>query len=546
MIDNFICGGLMKLRALFLLLISLSMFGQSVDKLPTLAEAMANWAWAVTNGEPAANVVATAHPIKQDFAKLDLALGTFGQVGAKYNGQKKGGGGEPWYYPNYERVGGPDFKLAKPVNSMPTSYVFMLNSKAVSAGLVPLKNTYNAETYKYPSAAGEDEFLFQELKDDRRVVESRLLAQGKESHRDRVCMFRYENKPEDALFVIAYFREDGERFVFEQTTTMVDKEGAIWRADAEPDDICSLDALMLCHTQEGPLLVMAWSAPEGANTFVLHGVDGQFKALPLDGMYYDPWEDRFFEQKMEVAEGVEEAFDGALKPSEIGEFVHRLTDPEEWDGAYGFKADPNGAYYHFGAFASDGDTSWDGMHYKELFTASSALAPQGNARYDAANLQNNKDFGGDRSLAWCEGVKGRGIGEHINMRITTQGHNSDDGIGFFALMIVNGYAKNQTVWKNNGRVKILRLYVGDKHWCDLHLVDTIKPQIFRLPEHLIITPDKLGKKVAIPAEWNPYDGLKTSAYQTDLSFEIIDVYPGDKFEDTCITGIALDGFSNVY
>jgi hypothetical protein len=132
------------------------------------------------------------------------------------------------------------------------------------------------------------------------VVESRLLAQGKESS-DRVCMFRYENKPKDALFVIAYLGADGERFVFELTTDNVEEEGATWRADADLDDICSLDVLMLCHTQEGPLMVVTWSAPEGTNTYVLHGANGKFKALPLDGMYYDPWENKFFEQKAEGA-----------------------------------------------------------------------------------------------------------------------------------------------------------------------------------------------------------------------------------------------------
>jgi hypothetical protein len=106
-------------------------------------------------------------------------------------------------------------------------------------------------------------------------------------------------------------------------------------------------------------------------------------------------------------------------------------------------------------------------------------------------------------------------------------------------MVVNGYAKNQTAWKNNSRVKAMKLYVGGKHWYDLNLKDVIKPQIFNL-EH-IIEPDKSGKKVATQAE-----GKKISTYQTDLSFEIVEVYPGDKFDDTCITGITLNGYSDVY
>jgi isocitrate dehydrogenase len=77
----------------------------------------------------------------------------------------------------------------------------------------------------------------------------------------------------------------------------------------------------------------------------------------------------------------------------------------------------------------------------------------------------------------------------------------------------------------------------------LNLKDVIKPQIFKL--ETTIEPDKLGKKVATPAQ-RTYEGKKISAYQTDLSFEIAEVYAGDKFDDTCITGIALNGYSKVY
>ena len=79
--------------------------------------------------------------------------------------------------------------------------------------------------------------------------------------------------------------------------------------------------------------------------------------------------------------------------------------------------------------------------------------------------------------------------------------------------------------RNNSRVKILRLYVGDKHWCDLHLADVLKPQLFRFPQHLNIHPNKSGKQVAPPAEWSEW-ASETPVYQTELSFEIVEVYPG--------------------
>ncbi|MDR3002343.1 MAG: hypothetical protein LBU89_13910 [Fibromonadaceae bacterium] len=156
-------------------------------------------------------------------------------------------------------------------------------------------------------------------------------------------------------------------------------------------------------------------------------------------------------------------------------------------------------------------TSWNVFgKYKGKFTTSSTLAPQGNIHYSAKNLES-----GNLQAAWCEGVDGNGIGEHINMNIEIKGKAQ-----FTSLMVVNGYAKNQTTWNNNARVKVFRLYVDGKYWSDLHLANIIKPQIFHFPSHLKIEPEE--------------------GHQVNLTFEILEVYPGVRFEDTCITGIALD------
>jgi hypothetical protein len=239
-----------------------------------------------------------------------------------------------------------------------------------------------------------------------------------------------------------------------------------------------------------------------------------------------------------AAEEASEPAGPAIVHPTISEFTRGCTANEAADcAAYQFMDDPNGTYYHFISYVSDGGSESDNISHEDAFTTSSTLAPQGKVRYDAANLQNNTSFGGDRSITWCEGVKGHGIGERVNMRITAQKfvlpHSENDAIWFSELMIVNGYAKNQTTFKNNSRAKILRLNVGGKHWADLHLKDVIKPQVFSLP---LIESNKAGKKIA---EGNPNDGIYGVTYQIDLSFEITEVYPGDKYEDTCITGIAL-------
>jgi hypothetical protein len=243
-------------------------------------------------------------------------------------------------------------------------------------------------------------------------------------------------------------------------------------------------------------------------------------------------------------------FGSSLAPAEIGEFVSPDNDAE--DDTYLYSADPNGKFFHFEGFVSQGDSQWDTFwKYEEEFTASSTLAPSGANRYGAENLRNDihrNEGGGIRATAWVEGAAGYGVGENVKMSVKTKAQleGKDDEINFRSLLIVNGYAKDAATWKNNSRVKILRLYVGDKHWCDLHLEDIIKPQIFDFPENLQIYPAKSGKQIPEKNRLDEDDNPKTLVYQTDLSFEIIEVYRGERFDDTCITGIALNVQGGIY
>jgi hypothetical protein len=142
-------------------------------------------------------------------------------------------------------------------------------------------------------------------------------------------------------------------------------------------------------------------------------------------------------------------------------------------------------------------------------TASSSLKPSGKMKYDAGNAHDL-----NLKTAWVEGVPGHGIGEYLTYvfenkspRITT-------------ILIYNGYVKSKAVWKNNSRVRSLKMYVNGKPYAVLQLKDTWACQSFDLGEKLGRTAD--GKDLV-------------------LKFEITDVYPGDKYEDTAITELFFDG-----
>ena len=153
-----------------------------------------------------------------------------------------------------------------------------------------------------------------------------------------------------------------------------------------------------------------------------------------------------------------------------------------------------------------GSCSWYCGGQIDSVTASSALGE----RYAAEKAH---DF--SIVTAWVEGVEGNGEGEYLCYsfpgtcpRITT-------------VLIHNGYVKNCDVWRDNGRVKKLLMYYNDEPYAILNLQDTMGLQSFDV--------GVLG-----------YED-KDSAPAWSIKFEILEVYPGKKYEDTAITEIYFDG-----
>ena len=172
--------------------------------------------------------------------------------------------------------------------------------------------------------------------------------------------------------------------------------------------------------------------------------------------------------------------------------------------------------------------------------ASSELASSSD-RYAAENLTRL-----ERNDTWAEGVEGSGIGESITYQDSMYWNisNAWDGLKYkewdsdgnltkrdkygcikdgykhyVEICIVNGYAKNQKTWEENGRIKRLLMYVEDEPYAYLELEDTIYPQYFLLP------PDDI--KVA-------------EGDEITFRFVIEDVYTGTTYEDTCLTGLVME------
>ena len=213
-----------------------------------------------------------------------------------------------------------------------------------------------------------------------------------------------------------------------------------------------------------------------------------------------------------------------------------------------------------------GDAVWSGLvtTYK-----ASSTHKKDSANYDAINLNNLYI-----ENCWCEGVSGNGIGETIEVNAfgscekvswgNSRGYEiledvedyllneyNYDNSGFYyhevdgkvyeekfpvitkdnisnyynkidQIAIINGYAKTPELWKNNGRVKKLKLTIDDNIEYILELEDTRDLQLFDINyKNEIVT-----KKI-------------------NLKFEILEVYPGEKYEDTCLTSLYLSGGTNI-
>lgn len=149
-------------------------------------------------------------------------------------------------------------------------------------------------------------------------------------------------------------------------------------------------------------------------------------------------------------------------------------------------------------------------------TSSSELQPANGISYAAHNAHDLS-----YKTAWVEGASGYGIGEYLiysfpptNPRITK-------------IIIVNGYAKSKKAWSENSRVKVLKMYVNEKPFAVLNLEDTRREQAFAF--------EPIGNSDR--ADWNR---LKSGASWT-MKFEIVDIYKGEKYDDTAITEIYFDG-----
>lgn len=129
----------------------------------------------------------------------------------------------------------------------------------------------------------------------------------------------------------------------------------------------------------------------------------------------------------------------------------------------------------------------------------SVLAPQGKNTYGPNALA------GSDGSAWCEGVAGPGIGQAITL------HQEPDSV-VGSLSFGNGYARTPALYRANGRVKRAEIQTSGGYRKVIALKDT------RDIQSIALSPSRVA--------W--------------VRLTILEVYPGTRGTDTCITTLHLN------
>ncbi|MBR1475972.1 MAG: hypothetical protein IJ613_10435 [Muribaculaceae bacterium] len=156
-----------------------------------------------------------------------------------------------------------------------------------------------------------------------------------------------------------------------------------------------------------------------------------------------------------------------------------------------------------------GKCSWYCGGVVDTVTATSSLPPAGKNTYIGQNAHNF-----DHTSVWAEGADGSGIGESLTYEFA-------GGCPRITMVkILNGHVKNEKAWRENNRVKSLRVWYENKPLAILDLKDTRDLQCFEV--------GTLGYHDSEAPKWQ-------------LRFEILDVYKGSKYDDTVISELFFDG-----
>lgn len=129
--------------------------------------------------------------------------------------------------------------------------------------------------------------------------------------------------------------------------------------------------------------------------------------------------------------------------------------------------------------------------------ASSTLHKSKAASYEASQV-----IDGDSATCWCEGVKGNGVGQSFTIRFKK-------AIEIQSLDILPGYGKSVSAYLENNSVRRAKITFSD------------------------------GTSITADFSKTSFVDLPVTKETTSLTFTILEVFPGSKYNDTCVSEMEI-------
>ncbi|MEO0641250.1 MAG: hypothetical protein AAFY70_16070, partial [Bacteroidota bacterium] len=153
-------------------------------------------------------------------------------------------------------------------------------------------------------------------------------------------------------------------------------------------------------------------------------------------------------------------------------------------------------------------------------SASSSLSPE--ATYGPKNL-----IDGNMETAWVEGASGLGIGESIEITLSFPKD-------IRAIFILPGYTKSQKAYEENARPQKIKVavYIGEKgkgEWREMEEISLQDRRYQTLMGDNIAALAQPIMDIGDVGDWNI----------SKIRLTITAVYPGTKYDDTCISEVLL-------
>ena len=164
-----------------------------------------------------------------------------------------------------------------------------------------------------------------------------------------------------------------------------------------------------------------------------------------------------------------------------------------------------------------GSCSWYCGAPSITVSASSFLTERDDLKHPASQAH-------DQSMGkvWSEGVKGNGIGESLTFTFKTTKKDTTD-LGVTSCAIGTGHQGSERLFRENARPKVIELSMDGKPRALLHLKDTMGLQQFDVPRLALERPS-----------------------EHTIRLKIVAVFPGTKFEDTCVAEVYFQGTGRMH